>query len=121
VKIDANIGCITTLSILAEKTNINYGSVFENAVAQELVASGLIPYYFKSNKRGELDFICESVSGRVLPIEVKSRKNYKRHNALSNIISDSEYGIEDAFILCESNIERIGKYTYMPDSFLYVT
>jgi predicted AAA+ superfamily ATPase len=104
----------TALSVLARNPNVNYGSVFENAVAQELVAAGLTPYYYKSNKRGELDFVCESVSGRVIPIEVKSGKDYKRHNAMSNITDDAEYGIGESFILCESNIERHGKYTYMP-------
>lgn len=32
---------------------------FENAVAQELVAHGMIPYYYNSKKRGELDFLVE--------------------------------------------------------------
>ena len=58
--------------------NINFGSVYENAVAQELVAHGLIPYYYNNKKRGELDFVIE-LDGRVLPIEVKSGKYYEAH------------------------------------------
>ena len=45
------------LKILQGKVNVNYGSVFENAVAQELHAHGWDLYYFNSKKQGEIDFI----------------------------------------------------------------
>jgi len=97
--------------------NINYGAIYENFVAQELCAHGLATnhslYYFNSKKQGELDFVVE-YENHVLPIEVKSGKNYARHNALSNVLSNVEYDISRAFVLCQDNVGTKGKITYLP-------
>ena len=50
------------LNIINDKTGINYGSVFEAVVAQELVARGFSPHYYSSKKRGEVDFVIEDPS-----------------------------------------------------------
>ena len=47
------------LRIISGDKSINFGSVFENAVAQELVAHGIDVYYYNNKKRGELDFVIE--------------------------------------------------------------
>ena len=104
----------TTLDILAKNPNVNYGAIFENAVAQELHTAGFESYYYKNKKRGELDFVIEDSQGNVFPIEVKSGKDYKRHNALSNILAAGEYGLEEGFVLCEDNVSRDGRVTYLP-------
>lgn len=88
--------------------------VFFYAVAQELKTGGLDTYYYKSKKRGELDFITETVRGRVLPIEVKSGKDFKRHNALSNLMETGDYALAEGYVLCESNLSRSGRITYLP-------
>ena len=64
--------------------DINYGAVYENATAQELTAHGFNRYYFNSRKQGELDFLIER-NGEVLPIEIKSGKDYTRHAALNTV------------------------------------
>ena len=87
--------------------------MYENAVAQELVAHGFSPYYYHSKQRGELDFVVEN-AGHAMPIEVKSGKDYKRHNALGNVLADTNYRIGEAFVLNNENLERDGKITYMP-------
>ena len=104
----------TMLDILAKNPNVNYGAIFENAVAQELHTAGFEIYYYKNKKRGELDFVIEDSEGKVYPIEVKSGKDYKRHNALSNILSAGEYGLEEGFVLCEDNLSRDDRVTYLP-------
>ena len=101
------------LRILADENGLNIGAVYENVVAQELLAKGFAPYYFHSKKRGELDFVVER-GGGVTPIEVKSGKDYKRHNALSNVLADENYHIEEAFVLNNENLERVGRITYLP-------
>ena len=68
------------LNILNGEQSINFGSVYENAVAQELTAHGIEPRYYNSPKNGEIDFVIER-DGAVLPIEVKSGKHYQRHRA----------------------------------------
>ena len=101
------------LRILAGESSLNIGAVYENAVAQELKAHGFSPYYYHSKKRGELDFVVEN-AGRTMPIEVKSGKDYKRHNALRNVLADDNYPIDEAIVLSNENMERVGKITYAP-------
>lgn len=92
---------------------INFGSIYENAVAQELVAHGLWPYYYNSKKRGEIDFVIEK-NGKVLPIEVKSGKDYVYHRALSNIMDCDEYNLPEALVLNNDNLTVDGHIIYVP-------
>ena len=101
------------LRIIRGEKNINFGSVYENAVAQELVAHGIDPYYYNNKKRGELDFVIE-LDGKVLPIEVKSGKDYEVHRALSNIMDCKEYDLSEAVVLCNDNLRVEGKLVYAP-------
>ena len=101
------------LRILAGEKALNIGAVYENAVAQELRAHGFSPYYFHSKKKGELDFVVEN-AGRAMPIEVKSGKDYKRHNALQNVLADKNYPIDEAIVLSNGNLERAGRIVYAP-------
>lgn len=101
------------LRILMGDKNINFGSVYENAVAQELVAHGIQPYYYNNKKRGELDFVIE-LEGNVLPIEVKSGKDYVLHRALANIMDCPDYTLPEALVLCNDNVKKVGNITYAP-------
>lgn len=105
------------LEILNGAKSVNFGSVYENVVAQELTAHGLEPNYFNSKKRGELDFVLE-LGGKVVPVEVKSGKDYTKHAALANIMSSQVYDIHEAIVLCSANVRREGKITYAP---IYMT
>lgn len=100
------------LKILNREKDINFGSVFENAVAEELTSKGYDLYYYKNNKLGEIDFLIE-YNLEVLPIEVKSGKNYKKHSALDNVLKIYTE-IKEAFIFCNSNVEKDDKKTYLP-------
>ena len=105
--------------LLSQDANINFGSVFENLVAQELYAHGFARtqqhslYYFNSKKQGELDFVVEYDS-HVLPIEVKSGKDYERHNALTNVMGNEVYDVPQANVFCQENVYSKGKITYYP-------
>ena len=101
------------LRLLSDEKSINFGAVFENAVAQELSAHGFELYYFNSKKQGELDFVVEQ-NGHVVPIEVKSGKDYQRHNALSNVMTNADYDIPQAFVFCHSNVRVEGNICYLP-------
>lgn len=100
--------------ILGDRPDINFGAIYENAVAQELAAHGHSLYYFKARNVGELDFVIQASEGRVIPIEVKSGKGYKRHSALTHALSTPNYGIEEAIVLCEGNIEVSDQISYLP-------
>ncbi|MBQ1698452.1 MAG: AAA family ATPase [Bacteroidales bacterium] len=102
------------IRILSDNLNVNFGSVFENFVAQELNAHGFeYLFYFNSKRQGELDFVIE-YKNSVLPLEVKSGKDYRRHNALSNVLSTDEYQIDNAIVFCADNVSVDGKITYLP-------
>ena len=105
------------LRLLSGDNYINYGAVYENFVAQELNAHGFANghglYYFNSKKQGELDFVIE-YNNAVLPIEVKSGKNYERHRALSNVVRNEQYAVNQAFVFCQDNVSMREKAVYLP-------
>lgn len=101
------------LKILQGEININYGAIYENFVAQELTAHQFDLYYYNSKKNGEVDFMIEH-NGALLPIEVKSGKNYIRHVSMTHLLANEQYGIAKGFILQNENISVKGKAAYLP-------
>lgn len=105
------------VKILSGEFNVNFGAIFENVVAQELKTHDIDPYYYNSKKMGELDFVIADSEG-VIPIEVKSGKDYDRHNALSNVMECKDFGIRKAYVLCMDNLRVKGAIVYCP---IYMT
>ncbi len=105
------------LRVLSGDNGLNYGAIFENAVAQELVAHGMNPYFYNNKKRGEVDFVV-AYEGEVLPIEVKSGKDYEQHRALANLMSCKEYRLPRAIVLCNDNMSSSDRLIYAP---IYMT
>ncbi|MCR5083248.1 MAG: DUF4143 domain-containing protein [Parasporobacterium sp.] len=101
------------LSIIKKDKNINNGALFENVVAQELASKGFSLYYYNNKQKGEVDFVIEK-DGEVLPLEVKSGKDYKIHSALNNLLDEKKSKIKEAFILGNSNVETSEKRIYLP-------
>ena len=95
----------TKLELINKNSEVNNGAHFENAVAQQLTANGLEPYFCKKKNIGELDVLVE-MDGKVVPIEVKSGKAYKAHKSLDNFMKISDYHIEKAYVLSVANIEQ---------------
>lgn len=60
--------------------------------------------FFRNKKLGEIDFLVQYPHW-VLPIEVKSGKTYKCHSTLTKLLSTENYDIDQAVVLCESNVE----------------
>ena len=107
----------TKVELIQKNAEVNNGAHFENAVAQQLTANGFDVYYCKKKNIGELDFVIE-MDGRVVPIEVKSGKDYKRHNALDHFMEVPNYHMEKAYVLSTGNVEVDGKICYLP---IYMT
>ena len=95
------------------ETDINFGAVYENFVAQELHAHGFPLYYFNSRKVGEVDFLVEH-DGRIMPIEVKSGNHYKSHPALNALLRKTDYGFKGASVFCNANTAKDGVVDYLP-------
>lgn len=106
------------MKLLSGEININHGAIYENLVAQELTAHGFGGnehnlYYFNSKKQGELDFVIEQ-GGKVVPIEVKSGKDYERHNALKSVMENEHYEIAQAYVLSNGNLSTKERIMYLP-------
>ncbi|MEC4175235.1 AAA family ATPase [Adlercreutzia sp. R7] len=111
--LSAACGMEVVRDLVSNDFSVNYGAIYENAVAQELHAHGRGGFFFRNRKLGEIDFLIQDRTG-VLPIEVKSGKTYKRHSALTQLLATANYGIGQAVVLCESNVEVNGPVTYFP-------
>ena len=60
-----------------------------------------------------MDFVIAQ-NGKVIPIEVKSGKDYERHNALTNVLDNDDYNIDFAYVLTNDNLRVESKRIYMP-------
>jgi len=101
------------LKILNHETEINFGALYENVAAEELTAHGFRLFFFNNKKLGEVDFLVES-EGKIIPLEIKSGKNYVRHNAINNLLKIKEFDIDKGYVFCNSNVKKEDKITYYP-------
>ena len=96
------------------------GYVYENLVAQMLVAAGNKLFYYtfpKDNKHYyEIDFLI-SRGKKICPIEVKSG-NYRTHASLDNFISRFSDRIDRPYILHTKDTEKNGAILGLP---IYMT
>ena len=102
--------------ILEDERSINLGSVYESVVAQELKAHGYKLFYYDNRNKGEVDFIIDDYNNSsILPIEVKSGRDYTIHSALNKLTSDEEYNVKSALVLSnEREVKQNGKIVYLP-------
>lgn len=119
----SDVGLLTNLlygtnvnAVLGDVLSINLGSVYESVVAQELHAHGFQLHYYDNKQRGEVDFLIDDYDSlTVLPIEVKSGKDYKVHSALDRFIATPDYHISRAVVLSnEQKVYDDKGITYMP-------
>ena len=103
-------------AVLQDIKSINLGTVYESVVAQELHAHGFPLHYYDNKKKGEVDFLIDDDNRlQVLPLEIKSGKDYTEHSALTKFLESPEYGMEKAIVF--SNERRIYQkkgVTYLP-------
>lgn len=102
--------------VISDEDSVNLGSVYECVVAQELKAHGHKLFYYDNKQRGEVDFLIDDYSSTtILPIEVKSGKDYTRHSALNNLLKVRDYDIASGLVLSNSReIKTVGNVSYMP-------
>lgn len=102
--------------VISDEDSVNLGSVYESVVAQELKAHGHKLFYYDNKQRGEVDFLIDDYSSTtILPIEVKSGKDYTRHSALNNLLKVRDYDIAYGLVLSNSReIKTVGNVSYMP-------
>ncbi|MCR4773763.1 MAG: ATP-binding protein [Prevotella sp.] len=118
-----DVGLLTNLlygvnvnAVLQDIKSINLGTVYESVVAQELAAHGFKLHYYDNKKRGEVDFLIDDYDQlTVLPLEIKSGKDYTEHSALSKFLEIPDYGINRAFVFSnEREVFKRKGATYLP-------
>ena len=94
--------------------------MYESVVAAELKAHGHKIYYYDNRKKGEVDYLVDDYDTlSVVPIEVKSGKDYTIHSALNNFISNESYNIKKAIVLSnEREVKYKGPIIYLPIYFV---
>ena len=102
--------------ILNDERSVNLGTVYESVVAQELKAHGFQLFYYDNKKNGEVDFLINDYEQlAVLPLEVKSGKDYYEHSALKHFLWNDDYSVKQAIVFCnEGTVEEKAGVTYMP-------
>lgn len=119
----SDVGILTNIlyktninAILGEENSVNLGSVYESVVAQELHAHGFDLHYYDNKKHGEVDYLIDDYTSlSVLPIEVKSGKDYKIHSALDYFLSTTEYHVKNAIVFSnERDVFKENGVNYMP-------
>lgn len=103
-------------AVLQDIKSINLGTVYESVVAQELVAHGFKLHYYDNKQKGEVDFLIDDHDNlTVLPLDIKSGKDYTKHSALTKFLDTPEYGINQAFVFSnEREIFKKKGVTYLP-------
>lgn len=103
-------------AVLDDVKSINLGSVYETVVASELIAHGHKLFYYDNRTKGEVDYLIDDYDSlSVVPIEVKSGKDYTVHSALNKFVQNDDYHIKKAFVVSnEKTVTTKGKISYIP-------
>ena len=103
-------------AVLNDELSVNLGSVYESVVASELKAHGHELFYYDNKAKGEVDFIVDDYDSlSMLPIEVKSGKDYQIHHALNAFAANGDYRINRGVVLSNERIVHSkGIITYLP-------
>ena len=103
-------------AVLRDERSVNLGAVYETVVAQELHAHGFPLHYYDNKQKGEVDFLVDDYTNlTILPIEVKSGKDYTVHSALDNFLETPDCNIHHAVVLSnEREVNVRDGITYLP-------
>ena len=119
----SDVGLLTNLlygtninAVLKDERSVNLGAVYESVIAQELHAHGFALHYYDNKQKGEVDYLIDDYRHlTVLPLEIKSGKDYTVHSALDKFLATPEYHIHEAVVLSnEQSVYQQAGITYMP-------
>ena len=103
--------------LLSDKLEANLGYVYENAVAQMLIAKGNNLFYYtmgnnSSNHLYEIDFLI-STGNKISPIEVKSG-NYRCHKSLDQFCDKFRSRIGNKYLVHTKDYKWENGINYIP-------
>ncbi len=98
--------------ILLGNLKVNEGAITENAVADLLLKKGHKLHYYDVKGKLEIDFLINK-ENKVVPVEVKSGSDYKKHASLNTLLNKFT-NIEKVVVLSKYNVQVDGKIEYLP-------
>ena len=105
-----------TKAVLNDEKSINLGTVYESVVASELKAHGHKLFYYDNKTNGEVDFLIDDYNSlSVVPLEIKSGKNYTIHSAINKFLANKDYNVKKGYVLSnERKIFEKDNVIYLP-------
>lgn len=103
-------------AVLGDERSINLGTVYESVVASELKAHGYNLFYYDNKANGEVDFLIDDYNNlSVVPLEIKSGKDYTVHSAINKFLSNKDYNVKKGYVLSnERKIFEKDNVIYLP-------
>jgi len=111
------------LLILSEKIELNEGMLVENVVAQMLLASGHVPYFYSHSDREnaanrmEIDFLIDKPTltrrHNVSPVEVKSGTNLT-HSSIDKFAVKFKDCLAERFLVYDKDVRLMNGITHLP-------
>ena len=103
--------------LLSDKLSVNFGYVYENVVAQMLVANGHALYYYtflneKTKHNYEIDFLL-SKKNKICPIEVKS-SGYNTHKSLDAFSEKYSDRILEKYLVYTKDLKKDSDILMLP-------
>ena len=103
-------------AVLSDEKSINLGTVYESVVVSELKAHGYNLFYYDNKANGEVDFLIDDYNNlSVVPLEIKSGKDYRIHSAINKFLSNKDYNVKKGYVLSnERKILKKDNIIYLP-------
>lgn len=103
-------------AILNDQKGVNLGAVYETVVAEELSSHNHQLFYYDRKNVGEVDYLIDDYDSlSILPLEIKSGKDYLNFKALPKLLKEPNYRIQNGYIFSNNQEVKIDeKIIFMP-------
>ena len=103
-------------AILNDQKGVNLGAVYETVVAEELSSHNHQLFYYDRKSLGEVDYLIDDYDNlSILPLEIKSGKDYLNFKALPKLLKEPNYRIQNGYVFSNNQEVKIDeKIIFMP-------
>lgn len=103
-------------AILNDQKGVNLGAVYETVVAEELSSHNHQLFYYDRKNVGEVDYLIDDYDNlSILPLEIKSGKDYLKFKALPKLLKEPNYRIQNGYVFSNNQEVKIDeKIIFMP-------
>lgn len=103
-------------AILNDQKGVNLGAVYETVVAEELSSHDHQLFYYDRKSLGEVDYLIDDYDNlSILPLEIKSGKDYLYFKALPKLLKEPNYRIQNGYVFSNNQEVKIDeKIIFMP-------